>query len=149
MNTLHTNQHDEVFHVGQLQADEIVTLVFEASDWFYVRAWQAGVIETQLDKYPADFHVKSIDYWRPGLLVFKIRILRDATKLWTQAEIARLISEGNPRGLKLAFLESWRDFKEEIGVPVARFTMGLALVVVIGLGFYALAVHGKNSAAST
>ena len=130
----------------QLRAREIVTFRFAASDWKYVRAWQSGVIEDRLDRHPEDFYVWSIQYDQPGLLIFKIRIKDDPSKLWTEVLIARLISDANPRGVKLAFIQSYREFREGIMEPVVEVGANLALLALLGFLLWTLSSVDSRTA---
>lgn len=121
-----------------LHPGEIVTFRFRASNTRWVRAWQAGQIEKRLDRHAEDFYVWSVDYWQEGLLVFKIRIKGDTSKLWTEVRIAGLISQVNPTGYKLAFIESWRDFKEDILAPAVTAVSDVLTWVLVGAGLYLL-----------
>jgi len=114
-----------------LRPGERVTFRFRASDSFWIRAWQSGQIEKRFDRHPEDFYVWSIDYNQPGILVFKIQIKGDASKLYTERRIAELISQANPEGFKLAFIESAREFTEEVLKPAGRATVNFAIVVFL------------------
>jgi len=126
---------------GGLQPGDIVTLRFAASDNFHIRAHQAAEIEHRLEKHKEDFYVHSANYYEKGVLIFKIRIVDDPSRLWTEVKIARLISECNPKGYYLAFKESVKETAKDIGQAVKETVKpGLDMVAYVGLFILAVLV---------
>lgn len=106
---------------GKLQPGDIVTFTFGASNFRYMRAYQAMIIEDRLDKNPEDFYVKSIDYLKPGKLVFEIRIRSDASKLYTEKEIAEKLSRLSPMGFSMVFMNAVKREIKEAAEVVVRY----------------------------
>ncbi len=117
---------------ASIEAGSLVTLKFAASDHFWMRARQASVIEHRLDQHRKDFYVHSGNYYEPGMLIFKVRVLKDAAKIWTEAKIANLINSYNPVGYYLVFKEAVTEVVTEVIEPgldtVAYAALGLVLL---------------------
>ncbi len=114
-----------------IEAGSLVTLKFAASDSFWVRARQASVIEHRLDQHKKDFYVHSANYYEPGMLTFKIRVVNDPTKIWTEAKIANLINSYNPAGYYLAFKEAASYVLTEVIEPGLDTVAYVALALVL------------------
>jgi hypothetical protein len=114
-----------------VETGSIVTLKFAASDSFWVRARQASVIEHRLEQHKNDFYVHSANYYEPAMLIFKVRVLKDASKIWTEAKIANLINSYNPTGYYLALKEKAHQIVTEVIEPGLDTVAYTALVVVL------------------
>jgi hypothetical protein len=106
------------------------------------------MIEKRLDRHPDEFYVKSVNYWQPGMLEFKIRVKQNSPKLWTERQIATLISQYNPLGFKLAFKESVREFVEEVVKPAVETTLFIGLAILAGY-LYFTHYHNPESSRRT
>ncbi|NQV32905.1 MAG: hypothetical protein HQ515_09435, partial [Phycisphaeraceae bacterium] len=89
---------------------------FKASNWHYVRAYQASVIENRLEKDQTQWFIRSADYWTPGELSFVIQIKDFVYSHDVQDElvIANVISRVNPLSFPLAFLDATRQSAADV-----------------------------------
>ncbi|MBA7495864.1 hypothetical protein ES702_06460 [subsurface metagenome] len=122
-----------------LQPGDRIKLTFKASDYLWMRASQAAVIEWRLDAHPEEFIVWSVDYQQKGYMVFTVQIKQSAKKLWTEKKIADLILGYNPKGFLLVLKNATVEYaKEMIESDVFKYA------AMIGIGLLCLVVFMKT-----